>query len=295
MEPAKAEQAAKSLSHKATGPRTHEGKQRSKYNAVKHGGLCKKLLIKGESQADNAALWNGLWEDLKPQGTLPLEIFMDIFMLLLNLRRYRKAKHAQIAERVQFSEYERRVMQQGRAWYLERYGHVENGMLKPGGNDFVLKKCLEILQDVRGSVEKYGFDVESNPHLLRKLYGTDFDGVAVGIYDLYVQLARCAQAKAGGDQNVDPDRFKRIMLIVLDNEISNITTLEKTVRGRERIQAKYEVDQSLVLPQEALELDMRYGAHFTRELARKLILFEQAQRMCKGLPVLPPVKVDDKL
>ena len=295
MEPAKAEQAAKSLSHKGTGPRSSAGKQRSKNNAVKHGGSAKQLLLKGESLADNEALWNGLWQDLKPRGTLPLEIFMDIFMLLLNRRRYRKAKHAAIAERVQFSENERSVSLQDWAWYMERWGRGEDGMLKPGGNHFVLKKCLEILQDIRHSVENYGFDVENVPHLLRKLYGTDMDGAAVGIYDNYVQLARSAQATAGGDQNADPDKFKRIMLQLIDIEIINLERLEKATLRMERARSKYKVDQSLILSQKELDLDMRYETHFTRDLARKLILFEQAQRMCKGLPVLTPVKVDDKL
>ena len=212
MEPAKAEQVAKSLSHKATGPRTPEGKQRSKYNAVKHGGLCKKLLIKGESQADNEALWHGLWENLNPQGTLPLEIFMDIFMIRLAQRRFYKARNAAIAERVQFSEIERNVKLQDWAWYLERWAHGEDGMLKPGGNPLVIRKCIEILQEVYDSVEKHGFEDEHNRHLLRKLYGTDMDGAAVGVYDHYVRFARVAQETAGGDQEHDQDIYRRSIL-----------------------------------------------------------------------------------
>jgi hypothetical protein len=289
MEPAKAEQAAKSLSHEATGPRTLEGKQRSKYNAVKHGGLCKRLLIKGESQADN----DGLWEDLKPQGTLSLEIFTDIFMIRLAQRRFYKARNAAIAERVQFSEIDRSETLQDWAWYLERWAHGEDGMLKPGGNPLVIRKCIEILQEVYDSVEKHGFEDEHNRHLLRKLYGTDMDGAAVGVYDHYVRFARVAQETAGGDQEHDPDIYRRIMLMGIYIEIVKLKKLEKTELRDERLRRKYGVDKSLVLPQKALDLDMRYEAHLSRELARKLILFENAQQMFKGLPILSQGKADE--
>jgi len=290
----KVEKVGKSSSRKSTGPRTAQGKLRSKYNAVKHGGLSKKLLIKGESQADNEALWNGLWEDHPPKNTLAREIFMDIFMTLLNRRRFHMAKNAMIAEKVRFSEIDGREMQQAHAWYLERWGRAEDGMLKPGGNQFVLKRCLEILEEVRCSVEKHGFILKKDGDLLRKLFGDDMDGTPLGLADFYRLLAaRCAPLVEGEEGNVDADKLKRIMLRLLDFEIERVMTLEKAVQGRERIRRKYIVDQAFVLSQEASDLDMRYEAHFTRELARKLILFEQAQRMCHGLPNLPPGKVGD--
>ena len=93
-------------------------------------------------------------------------------------------------------------------------------MLKPGGNHFVLRKCRAILEQVRMSLEKYGFDVENNRHLLRMLYGEDMDCVApLGVFDFYLRAARCTLEAKGGEQNADPDKFKRIMLLQLDIEI----------------------------------------------------------------------------
>jgi hypothetical protein len=165
-------------------------------------------------------------------------------------------------------------------------------MLKPGENHFVLKKCIEILEAVRSFVEKYGFDLKRDGHLLTKLYGTDIDGVPpLKLLNWYHLLAAAREAE-GEEKTADPSRLKRIVLLGIDNEIGRVSALEKAVRRRERKRSNYKVDQSLILPQEALDLDMRHDAHFTRDLARKLSLYEYAQRMGTGLPGLPPVKVE---
>jgi hypothetical protein len=50
----------------ATGPRTPEGKQRSKENSLKHGLFSKVAVRKGEPQADFDSLLSGLREDFCP-------------------------------------------------------------------------------------------------------------------------------------------------------------------------------------------------------------------------------------
>jgi hypothetical protein len=83
------------------------------------------------------------------------------------------------------------------------------------------------------------------------------------------------------------------MLQWLDIEIVNVTALEKADLSRERMRQRYKLDQSLVLSPEEVDRDIRYDTHFTRDLARKLSLFDHAQRMHKGLQALHPINVDD--
>ena len=59
-----------SLVRKPTGPRTQQGKERSKNNAVTHGIFSKAVVLKGESQAEFDALLSGLRDDLQPEGAL---------------------------------------------------------------------------------------------------------------------------------------------------------------------------------------------------------------------------------
>ena len=56
---------------KATGPRTAEGKARSRWNAVQHGLLSKRLaLVDAEGNRAFVRLLASLSEDLRPQGAL---------------------------------------------------------------------------------------------------------------------------------------------------------------------------------------------------------------------------------
>jgi hypothetical protein len=54
----------------STGPRTTQGKDRSKRNAVKHGIFAKLVVLKGESRAEFDVLLSGLRDDFNRQGML---------------------------------------------------------------------------------------------------------------------------------------------------------------------------------------------------------------------------------
>lgn len=59
-----------SVVRRATGPRTEEGKERSKHNALKHGVFSNVVLLKEEPRAEFDSLLSGLRNDLEPEGTL---------------------------------------------------------------------------------------------------------------------------------------------------------------------------------------------------------------------------------
>jgi hypothetical protein len=58
------------VEHKATGPRTKEGKERTKHNAVKHGIFSNEVLLDTEIEWKFNSLLRGLRADFKPDGTL---------------------------------------------------------------------------------------------------------------------------------------------------------------------------------------------------------------------------------
>lgn len=72
---------------RAAGPRTPEGKQKSKYNATRHGIFCKVPVLEGESQAEFDALWTGLRNDRQPVGELE-ELLVE--MLVTDFWRLRR-------------------------------------------------------------------------------------------------------------------------------------------------------------------------------------------------------------
>jgi len=58
------------------GPRTQEGKENSKHNALKHGIFSQVVVLQGESRADFDSLLGGLRNNLEPAGMLE-ELLVD--------------------------------------------------------------------------------------------------------------------------------------------------------------------------------------------------------------------------
>src|SRR5258708_453378 len=71
-----------SATRRATGPRTPQGKERSKFNARKHGLFSKAVLLQDESRTEYDALLNGLMENLQPQGKLEIVLVENLATVL---------------------------------------------------------------------------------------------------------------------------------------------------------------------------------------------------------------------
>jgi hypothetical protein len=280
FEPAKVEQVGKSSSRRATGPKTREGKQRSRYNARKHAIFSKELLLKNESRAEFELLRDGLWEDFQPQMTMATEVLNDLVEVRWHKRRVRRAINALFAEKVDFSEFDRNIAQRVEAWDSEEWGGAQGGMLKPDCNSFVLEKGVEFLKQIRSSVEARGFSVEIDRDILKKLYGTDSDGKArSGVFHFYLLAAKCASLAREGKQNPDPEEVKKQMIEVLDEEIGNLTALKSATFDVDRERSGYRVEQALLSRQATLDLYIRYDTFLSRETDRLLNRLERLQRL----------------
>jgi hypothetical protein len=90
----------------ASGPRTAQGKQRSKYNAVKHGIFAAVVLPKSESRVQYESLLRGLLEDLCPHGRLEETLVEKLAMLLWRHRRLIRTEIAEIRNSTELLELE---------------------------------------------------------------------------------------------------------------------------------------------------------------------------------------------
>jgi hypothetical protein len=93
---------------KAGGPRTTEGKQRSRHNALKYGIFAKNVLLKGESQSEFGSLLNGLLNDFRPAGTLEELLVEKLAALAWRHRRLFLAEGAEIRKNMEFFESDQR-------------------------------------------------------------------------------------------------------------------------------------------------------------------------------------------
>lgn len=87
--------------HKSTGPRTPQGKERSKFNARKHGLFSKAVLLQDELRAEYDVLLNGLMEDFQPEGKLETVLVENLAAVLWRKRRLLQVETARISNRIE--------------------------------------------------------------------------------------------------------------------------------------------------------------------------------------------------
>ncbi len=137
-----------SLVRKATGPRTPQGKERSKHNAVTHGIFSKAVVLKGESQADFDALLSALYQDRQPEGALEEILVNKLAVLWWRLRRVWTAEGAEIrtgAEFIQWDANDRNRQDGATLPQLDCNG----GLIRWIANPQALQGCLSLLEELK--------------------------------------------------------------------------------------------------------------------------------------------------
>lgn len=84
---------------RSTGPRTPEGKEKVRLNAVRHGLLAKEVIVPIGDEQDNRSkferLWNDLWQHYAPVG--PVEEML-VEMIAICYWRLRRATRAEVGQ-----------------------------------------------------------------------------------------------------------------------------------------------------------------------------------------------------
>jgi hypothetical protein len=288
--PAKLEQVVEPSSRKSTGPRTPQGKQRSKYNALKHGLLSKTVLLEGESRVEYLLLLNGLRDDFQPQGKLESVLVENLAAQLWRTRRRFQAENAEVSEKMELTGAEFIAKRHVEAWDFSRSAITSDGLLKNSNNPLVVREAKEMLDMFRESFIQCGFREDSR--ILKKLYGQDQDkGIPYGlrlVYDVYATLAKLGE-KSGDTSN--EDKLKTIMVTLIDAEIKRLTKMEKVLEAIDRRRMDYKSLAAVIPGQEASDRLLRYETHVSREIDRILNRLERLQRIRKGQPLPPQVDV----
>lgn len=79
---------------KSRGPKTVEGKERSKYNALIHGAHSREILLPNEDEAQYKALSATIHAHYNPQDPVEEEMAEQIFTALWKRRRYQAMQQA---------------------------------------------------------------------------------------------------------------------------------------------------------------------------------------------------------
>jgi hypothetical protein len=132
-----------------------------------------------------------------------------------------------------------------------------------------------------------------NP-VLNRGYGLDHDGdMPWGIMHAYSIHQICATDTPELTAIPDaPDKLKKEMVAIFDEEIKFLKTLEESQRDLEKRRGKYQTIAALVPSQDVLERLLRYEANLRREFDRTLNQLERLQRVRLGQPEPPTVRLE---
>lgn len=273
------------------GPKTEQGKDRTRLNALRHGLFSKLSLLKSESRADFNALYNGLREDRQPVGALEEMLVSKLASDFWRLRRLSIAEAAEIQaakEFLQWDERERNRLDAARLPQLSCNG----GLISWIANPEALRASLDLLQDLKDRIEEHGFDSEYNEAILTKLYGSyDEESVENWKRTLCDSYFLCSDEERQQKGYELPQKCKEKFLGEVDEEIRRLERYEKEHASVSARKLELESLRRSVPDGPQLDRLLRYNVTLSREVERTLNQLERCQRMRRGQPVPPPINL----
>jgi hypothetical protein len=296
-QPAETMPSPTSLAQRATGPRTPQGKERSKLNALRHGIFSEVVVLKGESHAKYRSLLEELGKTLQPEGK-PEEILVEkLAAILWRQRRLLIAEGAEIRKGTEFLEWDQRNHQQeeaeeiGSSFLLD----FHDGLIRKAQNPIVLERCLELLAELREAIGAKGFDPDTDRALLQKIYGNELKHylreTLCDSYSNWLNTADTPEEERQREGYATPEQCKENVLHEIDAEIRRLKRYQKTRASIEADRTKLEMLRQNVPDSPGLDRLLRYEASLERAFERTLSQLERLQRIRLGQPVPPPIKV----
>lgn len=291
------ESGASTAARRATGPRTAQGKQRSKFNAFKHGLFSKAVVLRDESRAEYDALLNGLMENFQPQGKLEKVLVEYLATLLWRRRRLLQVETAEIEKAQQFVNWD--LALQNKVDELEYAQLKGSSDAKLGHTDLLLliQDAIEIVNLHRLLfVADDSQDADRMLRTLKSIYGYQ-DGCPepYGWRQMSLKLQKLlsstGSAEQGKEDSNDPPDVKQFADKAICQEIMRLVKLRDDVAKGETLRREHNVACARVPSQEVSDRLLRYEAHLSREFDRTLSELERLQRMRLGQPVPPKIEV----
>lgn len=275
----------------ATGPRTPRGKQKSRYNALKHG-IFAQVVLRGsalkESKADYLNLLQSFREGFQPAGGAEEFLVEKLAMLAWRKARAVRAEAAIIMKQTEFlrADRETRLKRASEGDQIES-AILGGGIARRSKNPYLMAKAVKMLEALEGAIQERGFDSQVDEGLLRGLYGDQ--GYRDGVFSLYRFFSD--EVKKAPD---DPARKieQQAFLKALRTEIRRLEGEMVDLAAREERELPL-VEESLAIPgEEELDRLLRYETRLDGSFERTLQQLERLQRLRLGQPVPPTVKVD---
>jgi len=276
---------------KSTGPSTPEGKAVSKMNAVKHGILSSKVVVRGlrikESSREFAALRQRFWNELSPVGPLEEMLVDEIVTTHWRLRRALTAESGEIALSVDGGYWRRTDRDALSDWVCWlSYGDAVIGMERSLDG---IRYLEYVLGEVRAAVVKAG---ELNDGVLQR--ALELSGNEPNILTKKLEKLRALgqQNPDGLDAEALRAKHQRLVLDYIDGELGRLGRRRRSREEREQKQEESRQAASVLPAAEKLDKILRYETTLQRQLYRAMHQLERLQRMRKGEHVPAPLTME---
>jgi hypothetical protein len=276
---------------KSTGPRTADGKEASRMNAVKHGILSTAVVVRGlrirEHEEEFKALREQCWECLAPVGRIEEMLVDKIVAAQWRLRRALIAETGEIVLSVD-GERQRRTNR----------GPVPLGIfsnpLQDGATQMETSSLgLEYLKAVLNLVRR---DVESEGELTQAACDRVLERFMNKPNSLTRELLAYRERMAADTEGLSPeeakDTYRRMVLRFIEEKLAWYGRLSSQSEEREDKEETARQAANVLPSAEVLEKILRYEAALDRQLYRAMNQLERLQRRREGDKVSAPLMVD---
>jgi hypothetical protein len=282
-----------SPTRRAMGPRTLQGKERSKFNARKYGLFSKAVLLQDESRAEYDALLNGLMENLQPEGKLERVLVENLAALSWRKRRLVHGETAEI-EKAQFLIWDLELQNKIDELEYAQLKDASDGKLGHSNRLLLIRNAIEILEINRsGFMASESRATDAIRQTLQSIYGYKDDGPQpYAMSQMSLMISKLvSSADQGKEDSEDPPDVRRVMVEAIGKEIVRLVELYDTASKVEALRRDQDLAAARVPSPEVSDRLIRYEAHLSREFDRTLAQLERLQRIRLGQPVLPKLEV----
>jgi len=263
----------------STGPRTPEGKQKARWNALEHGLLAQEAIIPfGPAQEDDAEmehLLTALRDDLQPSGALEEILVEKIAVCYWRLRRVLRAENGEIRRDTDDAPRSLRLQLTMQAALAAEKDSVRPSALR--SSSYGLDALLEFLTQLQVEVEEKKALSKGSLRTLARYFGDGPEGLAARC--ALVQPSDLSAHLNGPESALTTTKSAENLLRLLEVEKTKLAKALQEVRGDEFERLQSDFDR-LSLPQ-AAEKIVRYETAVERQLNRALYHLEKIQNRRK--------------
>ena len=283
---------------RSTGPTTPEGKQVSRFNALRHGLRAKEVTIPGEEDpAEFDAILRELCEDSEPEGHTERHLIEQVGLAEWRLRRVHRAElgeiRTQMASRMasKSSEVEDEI-KHAFQYFPERLPQLL------GKSTAGIAYLREAVEEAFDELESEGTVSEVSIDELERVFGEEADSPVTMLKVWFVE-----EMPEGNEEDLDSDgeprrrrrtsaKKKAAARKHLEMTLKNLDRQERKLHKHERINLEI-VRQRLSIPKAAeLERIQRYETAIRRGMYQAIDQLERLQRRRRGEPSPPTVNVN---